>query len=158
MDDNKTLTLVSNERIPLSNAMRMVFEISNLREASPATVSRAGVLFINETDIGIKPFMDSWLETIENDIARSYFYLAYQQIIEQNMDEIHRYKPIAPSVDIAIIHTLTTILKSMITAKEFKDTVKNYKEEDQKIVYENLFIFAGIWSIGAPIGDDRIQA
>jgi dynein heavy chain len=27
MDDNKVLTLVSNERIPLSAAMRMVFEV-----------------------------------------------------------------------------------------------------------------------------------
>ena len=28
MDDNKVLTLISNERVPLSPAMRMVFEIS----------------------------------------------------------------------------------------------------------------------------------
>ena len=37
MDDNKVLTLVSNERIPLSASMRMIFEISHLRNASPAT-------------------------------------------------------------------------------------------------------------------------
>merc|ERR1712159_622736 len=54
MDDNKVLTLVSNERIPLTPAMRMVFEIESLRNATPATVSRAGILFINETDIGRK--------------------------------------------------------------------------------------------------------
>ena len=29
MDDNKVLTLVSNERIPLSPAMRMIFEINS---------------------------------------------------------------------------------------------------------------------------------
>ena len=77
MDDNKTLTLVSNERIPLSGPMRLIFEVSNLRNASPATVSRAGMLFINDIDIGMKPFMDSWLDTIENDIAKSKFYLDY---------------------------------------------------------------------------------
>lgn len=58
MDDNKVLTLVSNDRIPLSPEMRLVFEISNLKNATPATVSRAGVLFINETDIGWMPFMN----------------------------------------------------------------------------------------------------
>ena len=42
MDDNKVLTLVSNERIPLSESMRMVFEINSLNNATPATVSRAG--------------------------------------------------------------------------------------------------------------------
>ena len=42
MDDNKVLTLVSNERVPLSESMRMVFEINSLKNATPATVSRAG--------------------------------------------------------------------------------------------------------------------
>lgn len=62
MDDNKVLTLVSNDRIPLSPEMRLLFEVSNLKNATPATASRAGVLFINETDIGWMPFMNQWLE------------------------------------------------------------------------------------------------
>jgi len=62
MDDNKLLTLVSNERIPLSGAMRLLFEVSNLNNATPATVSRGGVLFVNESDVGWKPFMEAWLE------------------------------------------------------------------------------------------------
>lgn len=62
MDDNKVLTLVSNDRIPLSSEMRLLFEISNLKNATPATVSRAGVLFINETDIGYMPYITSWLD------------------------------------------------------------------------------------------------
>lgn len=62
MDDNKVLTLVSNDRFPLTPAMRLFFEISNLKYATPATVSRAGVLYINETDIGWKPYFEKWLE------------------------------------------------------------------------------------------------
>jgi len=62
MDDNKVLTLVSNDRIFLTPSMRLTFEIANLRNATPATVSRAGVLFINESDIGWIPYMNSWLE------------------------------------------------------------------------------------------------
>jgi dynein heavy chain len=62
MDDNKVLTLVSNDRIPLTPSMRLLFEVSNLRNATPATVSRGGVLFINETDIGWQPFVNSWLD------------------------------------------------------------------------------------------------
>lgn len=38
MDDNKILTLASNERIALTPTMRLLFEISNLRTATPATV------------------------------------------------------------------------------------------------------------------------
>ena len=61
MDDNKVLTLVSNDRIPLANEMRLLFEVGNLKNATPATVSRGGVLFINESDIGWQPYMNSWL-------------------------------------------------------------------------------------------------
>ena len=55
MDDNKILTLASNERIPLTPSMRLLFEISHLRTATPATVSRAGILFVNPQDLGWNP-------------------------------------------------------------------------------------------------------
>ena len=55
MDDNKILTLASNERIALTPSMRLLFEISHLKTATPATVSRAGILFINPADLGWNP-------------------------------------------------------------------------------------------------------
>lgn len=48
MDDNKILTLANNERIPLKPHMRAIFEIRDLRFATPATVSRAGILYISD--------------------------------------------------------------------------------------------------------------
>merc|ERR1719183_842298 len=63
MDDNRMLTLASNERIPLKPHMKMIFEIRDLCHATPATVSRAGVLFIS-TDDGFqyRCMIDSWLK------------------------------------------------------------------------------------------------
>lgn len=61
MDDNKVLTLVSQERIPLTPEMRLILEVANLKNATPATVSRGGVLFINEADVGWKPYFESWM-------------------------------------------------------------------------------------------------
>ena len=60
MDDNKVLTLASNERIPLTPSMRLLFEISHLRTATPATVSRAGILFVNAQDLGWNPYVFSF--------------------------------------------------------------------------------------------------
>lgn len=157
MDDNKVLTLVSNERIPLTDAMRMLFEVSHLKNATPATVSRAGVLFINDSDIGIKPYVDSWLETIEDDIARSTFMLAYQQKFEANVDEIHRLKKIVPVVDLAIAKTMCHILQALIAGKEFKDWSKQAREDDKKTVFDCFFIYSGIWGIGAGLDDDMTQ-
>lgn len=62
MDDNKMLTLASNERIPLKPHMRLIFEIRDLRFATPATVSRAGILYIS-TDDGTQwqSLIQSWV-------------------------------------------------------------------------------------------------
>lgn len=62
MDDNKMLTLASNERVPLKPHMRLIFEIRDLRFATPATVSRAGILYIS-TDDGTQwgSLIQSWV-------------------------------------------------------------------------------------------------
>ena len=64
MDDNKILTLASNERIPLTPQMRLLFEISHLRTATPATVSRAGILYINPQDLGWNAYVYIYIRTI----------------------------------------------------------------------------------------------
>lgn len=55
MDDNRMLTLASNERIPLTPTMRLLLEINHMNHCSPATVSRGGVIYVNATDIGWQP-------------------------------------------------------------------------------------------------------
>lgn len=65
MDDNKMLTLASNERIPLTPSMRLLLEINHMNHCSPATVSRGGVIFVNADDVGWKPAVDSWIEHLE---------------------------------------------------------------------------------------------
>jgi dynein heavy chain len=66
MDDNKLLTLASNERISLKPHMRLIFEIRDLRFATPATVSRAGILYISD-DAGYqwRAYVKSWLARIK---------------------------------------------------------------------------------------------
>lgn len=48
MDDNKVLTLASNERIALTKEMRLLFEISNLKTATPATGNQLNLLIIKK--------------------------------------------------------------------------------------------------------------
>ena len=59
MDDNRMLTLASNERIPLTPSMRLLLEINHMNHCSPATVSRGGVIYVNATDIGWQPVRPS---------------------------------------------------------------------------------------------------
>ena len=47
MDNNKQLTLINGDRIQMSSHMSLVFEVQDLAVASPATVSRAGMVYVD---------------------------------------------------------------------------------------------------------------
>ncbi len=46
-DDNKLLTLAIRDRISMSSTVKCCFEPESLANASPATVSRAGIIYIS---------------------------------------------------------------------------------------------------------------
>jgi dynein heavy chain len=61
MDDNRILTLANNDRIRLLNHCKMLFEVMDLQYASPATISRCGMVYVDDKDLGYNPFMERWV-------------------------------------------------------------------------------------------------
>lgn len=57
LDDNKLLTLPTGERLELNNNIRIVFEVDSLAFTTPATTSRCGVVWFDESLL--EPFW-SW--------------------------------------------------------------------------------------------------
>jgi len=119
MDDNKVLTLVSQERIPLTAAMRLMLEISHLKNAIPATVSRGGVLYVNDTDVGWRPYFESWLTKYKtgknkDENAFNVFSLALTQYINDSfIDENKNKNHIAPVCEMGQIVSLCTIIDDL---------------------------------------------
>lgn len=50
------------DNVSVLSQVSLLFEVENLAMASPATVSRCGMVYNDYIDLGWKPFMQSWLD------------------------------------------------------------------------------------------------
>lgn len=48
--------------------MTMMFEVQDLAVASPATVSRCGMVYLEPSILGLKPFVNCYLKTLPDAI------------------------------------------------------------------------------------------
>ncbi|CAH1116455.1 unnamed protein product [Phaedon cochleariae] len=150
MDDNKILTLASNERIALTPAMRLLFEIANLRTATPATVSRAGILYINPADLGWNPFIASWIDTREVQSEKANLMILFDKYVPPCLDAVrNKFKKITPISDIAHLQMLCLLLDCFLTPI-------NVPPDCPKDWYEIYFAFSVVWAFGSALFQDQI--
>jgi len=74
LDDNKVLTLLNADRISLPQQVGLVFEVEDLSVASPATVSRAGMIYIDPSDLGWRSYMEAWIMRIKDAAVQDIFF------------------------------------------------------------------------------------
>ncbi|KAB1266021.1 Dynein heavy chain 17; axonemal [Camelus dromedarius] len=150
MDDNKVLTLASNERIPLNRTMRLVFEISHLRTATPATVSRAGILYINPADLGWSPVVSSWIERRKVQSEKANLMILFDKYLPTCLDKLRvGFKRITPVPEITVIQMILYLLECLLTEE-------NVPPDSAKELYELYFAFACSWACGGAMFQDQL--
>ena len=68
LDDNMTLCLSNGERIKLKHEMRMIFEIDDLSGASPATVSRCGMVYAAAGTLNWRMIVYKWIDQLDSKV------------------------------------------------------------------------------------------
>ncbi|GAA6224990.1 dynein heavy chain 11, axonemal-like isoform X1 [Lates japonicus] len=150
MDDNKVLTLASNERVPLTSSMRLVFEISHLRAATPATVSRAGILYVNQQDLGWNPYVASWIDQRERQTERAHLTILFEKYVPRCLEKMRNtFKTITPIPENSMVQTLCTLLDCLLTPA-------NIPSDSPRDLYETYFTFACIWTFGGAMYQDQL--
>ncbi|XP_051791984.1 LOW QUALITY PROTEIN: dynein axonemal heavy chain 11 [Erpetoichthys calabaricus] len=150
MDDNKVLTLASNERIPLTPTMRLVFEISHLRTATPATVSRAGILYVNPQDLGWNPYVASWIDTRSQQSEKANLTILFDKYVPPCLEQLRcNFKTITPIPESSMVQTLCFLLDCLLTPE-------NVPSDSPRELYELYFVFACIWAFGGSVYQDHL--
>src|SRR3569833_2314320 len=151
LDDNKILTLANAERIPMIDITKMVFEVENLTNSSPATVSRCGIVFVSESDLNWEPIIETWLKDSQD-------LKVYSNPEEYNwINEFIEKYIVKPDLFIHLIKNFVYVMYTppivrinqllyLLTAlfQQFQEK----GEQLDKVAYEKYFAYAIAWSIG----------
>jgi dynein heavy chain len=156
LDDNMTLCLANGERIKLREEMNMVFEVMDLAVASPATVSRLGVVYLTPGDLGWMPYVQSWMPKGMADVSeelRKRTLDLFDLVMKSSIKFSRRHcKEPVPTVDINLATSCCYLLQ-IFYAKDAAHNMSALPVEQQVKVGDKIFIFCVIWSAGVSIRD-----
>ncbi|TTH38815.1 Dynein beta chain, ciliary [Bagarius yarrelli] len=151
MDDNKVLTLASNERISLTSSMRLLFEISHLKAATPATVSRAGILYVNAQDLGWNSYVTSWIDTRQAQSERANLTILFDKYVPYCLEQVRcNLKTITPIPEASMVQTLCCLLDCLLSEE-------NTPPDSPRELYEIYFVFACVWAFGGALFQDHLR-
>ncbi|KAL0235780.1 hypothetical protein GEMRC1_002362 [Eukaryota sp. GEM-RC1] len=160
LDDNKKLCLNSGEIIPLTPQMRIMFEVEDLAQASPATVSRCGMVYLDpKSTVPIEVLFQSWLNTLPENCMQ--FKERVSELCNSVLDPTLVFVKkqcieLVPAVTSNLIQSCFRIFDAFLQKYQPLDELNPVPVEDLErlpSVIDSIFIFSCVWSLGATIID-----
>ncbi|XP_009876528.1 PREDICTED: dynein heavy chain 3, axonemal [Apaloderma vittatum] len=160
LDDNKKLCLMSGEIIQMNSQMSLIFEPADLEEASPATVSRCGMIYMDPQQLGWKPLKDSYMNTLPPNLQEEHRELVndmFMWLVQPCLEFIHLHcKAIVQTSSIHLSYSLMKLFSCLL------DEIRQSEEEEKESMssqhitlwLQGLFLFALVWTIGGIIDAD----
>lgn len=151
LDDNKMLCLANSERIKLTPWVHMIFEVQDLAQASPATVSRCGMVYNDPMDLAWEPLIDSWLSTLDSDRFDDDLKKYIKNIFTLHFAEILKFARsrcafMIHQVENSKVEMLCTMLEALITSVPNANLMDT---SDMKSYICKMWIWSTLWSIGS---------
>ncbi|CAD1471020.1 unnamed protein product, partial [Heterotrigona itama] len=117
MDDNKVLTLINNDRITMPKQVLLLFEVQDLAAASPASVSRAGMVYNDYKDLGWRPYLQSWLQGFQ---GKPKFVEEMRKLFNAHVDATLEFKrrkceDLVPVPELNAVQSLCKLLEVLAT-------------------------------------------
>ena len=152
LDDNKKLCLMNGEIIAMNSTMNMIFEVQDLAVASPATVSRCGMIYVEPSEMGWEPLKQSWMNTLppllepHNERLEELF----AWLVEPSIRFVRKNcKELIPTSDINLPFALMNIFESLMDEFRIKEDEEfTMSEKEQRIFVDCCFVFSVVWSVG----------
>lgn len=150
LDDNKKLCLMSGEIIQMSPQMSLIFETMDLSQASPATVSRCGMIYLEPSQLGWEPLVASWLNSLKEPLNEPEHQTLLKELFKWLVPPSLAFrrkkcKELIPTSNINAVVSLTRLFEVLLCrVLENEPTTKH-----TRVWTMACFIFSLIWSIGA---------
>ncbi|KAK9511585.1 hypothetical protein O3M35_000215 [Rhynocoris fuscipes] len=155
LDDNKKLCLMSGEIIQLAPTTNLIFEPMDLKVASPATVSRCGMIYMEPTALGWDCLLLSWLNTIPPSIKgqSKVIYNLFNRFVPPLLYFLKRcnVREIFPGAESNLVRCIMNIFDCYMDDFYNEKYVQSISELDMRAQIEGVFFFSCIWALGASL-------
>ncbi|KAL8620603.1 hypothetical protein ACOMHN_017884 [Nucella lapillus] len=156
LDDNKKLCLMSGEIIQMSSVMSLIFETMDLSQASPATVSRCGMVYLEPVTLGWRPLVKSWLHIfpeVYGEESREVTNLMFEWLVDPCLDFIRKncreYSPAGQANQVSsLMHLIDMLMHEAINKEDAADN------KHLRTWLISAVLFAIPWSLGGCMDND----